>query len=97
MITTIVYVTVVDGMADAFIEATVKNHEASVQENGNRRFDVLQQGDDTNAFVLYEAYETVEDAKAHKETSHYLEWRERVAPMMAEARRSVGYNVIRPL
>lgn len=97
MITTIVYVSVIEGMAEDFIEATIKNHEQSVKENGNRRFDILQNGEDENAFVLYEAYDSEDDANAHKETAHYLKWRESVAPMMAEARKGVRYNVIRPV
>ncbi len=97
MISTIVYVKVKEGTAEAFIEATVKNHEASVKENGNRRFDILQNDEDTNCFVLYEAYDSREDAKAHKTTEHYLTWRETVASMMAEPRKGVGYSAVRPL
>ena len=97
MITTIVYVHVKEENVDEFIDATIKNHEASVKENGNMRFDILQDENDPVRFVLYEAYETKELAKKHKETEHYLTWRKTVEPWMAEKRRGVPYTAIRPI
>lgn len=84
-----------ENLAD-FIEATRKNHEASVQEGGNRRFDVLQSPDDATRFVLYEAYATAEDAAAHKQTAHYLQWRDSVANWMAEPRQGISYDGLFP-
>lgn len=84
---TLVHVRVKPEAIDAFIAATRANHEASIQEPGNRRFDVLQAPDDPARFILYEAYATADDAAAHKETAHYLAWRDAVAGMMAEPRR----------
>ena len=46
MIVTSVTVYVKNEHVDAFIAATVENHEASVKEQGNMRFDVLQSMDD---------------------------------------------------
>ena len=83
---TLVHVSVKPAHIAEFIEATRRNHEASVQEPGNRRFDVLQSPDDPGQFVLYEAYASAEDAAAHKETAHYAKWRDTVEEMMAEAR-----------
>jgi autoinducer 2-degrading protein len=83
---TLVHVVVKSEAVDAFIAATRANHEASVQEPGNRRFDVLQAPDDPTRFVFYEAYVSAEDAAAHKQTPHYAIWRDAVAPMMAEPR-----------
>lgn len=96
MHTTIVHVHVKPDCIDAFIEACRLNHEASVQESGNRRFDVLQSANDPNRFVLYEAYASAEDAAAHKQTAHYLTWRETVADMMTEPRQGVPYNGLFP-
>ena len=59
----------------------------TVQEPGNLRFDVLEQADAPNRFVLYEVYRNEEGMKAHKETPHYARWAEAVAPWMAEPRR----------
>ena len=84
---TLVHVRVKLQYIDAFIAATRVNHEASIMEPGNRRFDVLQAPGDSTCFVLYEAYATAADAAAHKETAHYLAWREAVADMMLEPRR----------
>lgn len=81
---------------DDFISATRANHEGSVKEPGNVRFDVLQSSDDPNRFVLYEAYRSAADAAAHKETGHYLNWREQVADWMTEPRRGLNYTGIFP-
>ncbi len=97
MLVTIVDVYVKPEYIDAFIEASTKNHLAPITEDGNCRFDLLQSNDDPNHFILYEAYCTEQQAKAHKETSHYLSWRETVAEMMAEPRKGTAYNALQPL
>ena len=38
---------------------------------------------------FYEAYKTKQDAVAHKETKHYLTWRDTVADWMTEPRHGV--------
>jgi autoinducer 2-degrading protein len=93
----LVHVWVLPEQVDAFIEACHSNHLASIQEPGNRRFDVLQDQDDPTKFVLYEAYADVDAASAHKQTDHYLAWRERVAPMMARPRQGVPYQGLFPV
>jgi autoinducer 2-degrading protein len=79
-----------------FIAATRLNHEASVQEPGNRRFDILQQAGEPESFVLYEAYVDENAAKAHKQTPHYLAWRESVEDWMASPRQGITYNALFP-
>jgi autoinducer 2-degrading protein len=93
---TLVHVVVKPEAIDAFIAATKANHEASVREPGNRRFDLLQAPDEPTRFVLYEAYASVEDAAAHKQTPHYAKWRDAVAPMMAEPRKGVPMRGLFP-
>ncbi|HLP76831.1 MAG TPA: antibiotic biosynthesis monooxygenase [Candidatus Paceibacterota bacterium] len=93
---TLVHVRVTPECVGAFISATRDNHEASIREPGNRRFDVLQIPDDPTRFVLYEAYATAADAAAHKQTAHYLTWRDAVAGMMAEPRRGEPMNGLFP-
>jgi len=88
---TIVNVCVKADYINEFIEASRLNHENSVKELGNMRFDVLQSADDPTRFVLYEAYESGQQAAAHKETAHYLTWRQTVADWMAEPRVGVSY------
>ncbi|MGD1983922.1 MAG: antibiotic biosynthesis monooxygenase [Chromatiaceae bacterium] len=93
---TLVHIHVKPGTESAFIEACRRNHEASVQEDGNRRFDVLQDAAEPMHFVLYEAYVSAEAAAAHKQTAHYLAWRETVADMMAKPREGISFNGLYP-
>jgi autoinducer 2-degrading protein len=93
---TLVHVHVKPQHVEDFIAATRLNHLASVQETGNRRFDVLQSPEDPSRFVLYEAYVSAEDAAAHKQTTHYLTWRDTVADWMATPRQGVSYNGLFP-
>lgn len=79
-----------------FKEATIENAKESVKESGIARFDVIQQADDPSRFMLVEVYRTLEDPGLHKETSHYLKWRDTVADMMAEPRSGIKYNNIYP-
>jgi len=44
--------------------------------------------------MLYEAYTDEQSAANHKETAHYLKWRDEVAPLMAEPRKGVKYNLL---
>jgi len=93
---TLVHVHVRPDSLAAFIEATRANHEASVKEPGNRRFDILQDLSEPTHFILYEAYATAEDAMAHKQTAHYAIWRDAVASMMAEPRQGVPMQALFP-
>ena len=91
-----VFVHVKPDAVDAFAAATLENARNSVQEPGVVRFDVVQQDDDPTRFVLVEIYRTPADPARHKETAHYLAWRDTVEPMMAEPRRSVKYRALFP-
>ncbi|NOZ52121.1 MAG: antibiotic biosynthesis monooxygenase [Gammaproteobacteria bacterium] len=93
---TIVHVCVKADYVNEFIKACQVNHERSVQELGNMRFDVLQCADDPTRFVLYEAYQSRQQAIAHKATGHYLTWRATVADWMSKARVGVDYNGLYP-
>ena len=93
---TLVHVHVKPGHVDDFIRVSQTNHEASVREPGNRRFDVLQSHDDPTSFILYEAYATPADAAAHKQTAHYLDWRDSVADWMAAPRQGLPYDGLFP-
>ena len=88
---TLVHVRVKPEHLTEFVEACRLNHEGSTREPGNHRFDILQDAAEPTHFVLYEAYASEADARAHKETAHYQTWRDAVAEMMAEPRRGVRY------
>jgi autoinducer 2-degrading protein len=96
MIVTCVYVHVKPDTVNGFINATTANHQESVREPGNLRFDFIQQSDDPCRFMIYEAYESEEAALSHKNTDHYLKWRDTVKDFMAEPRLGVKYKIIEP-
>ena len=92
MLVVLVYVHVKPEYIDDFKEATIANASASIQEAGIARFDVIQQQDDSSRFVLIEVYRNADAPAAHKETQHYLTWRDTVADMMAEPRTSAKFE-----
>jgi quinol monooxygenase YgiN len=81
---------------EAFKQATIENAQGSVQEPGVARFDVVQHADDPARFILIEHYKTPDDQLKHRETAHYLKWRDTVAGMMAEPRTAVKVISIYP-
>lgn len=91
-----VFVSVKPEDVDAFKNASMENATNSVKEPGIARFDVIQQLDDPTQFVLVEVYRKKEDAAKHKETAHYIKWRDTVADMMAKPRSAIKYENIFP-
>ena len=81
---------------EAFKAATIQNARNSLQEPGIARFDFMEAEDDPTRFVLIEVYRDATAPAAHKETAHYQQWRDTVAPMMAAPRQSVKYASIFP-
>jgi quinol monooxygenase YgiN len=79
-----------------FKAAILENAASSIKEPGIARFDVLQNQEDPTRFLLIEAYRTAEAQLAHRETAHYLKWRDAVAGMMAKPRASVKFSGIFP-
>lgn len=94
---TLVHVCVKAGNVRDFVEATTRNHEASIREPGNLRFDVLQSAEDETRFVLVEVFRSADAAAAHKKTAHYLRWRDAVADWMATPREGKPFRVIAPV
>ena len=92
MITTVCNVHVTDEGIDAFRAASLANAEASRNEPGITRFDLLQQVDDPTRFILYEEYVDEAARQAHKTTPHYLTWREAVAELMATPRVTYSFG-----
>ncbi len=83
-----VHVHVKKDRIDEFIQATRENAIASKKEPGVKRFDILQQEESSDCFILEEIYKTQADAGVHKDTPHYKKWKNTVESMMVEPRRS---------
>ena len=96
MLIVLVHVHVKPEHLEAFRTAALENAQNSVREPGVARFDVLQQNDDPTRFVLVEVYRTSEASAQHKETAHYMKWRDTVADMMAEPRTGIKYTNLFP-
>ncbi len=96
MIVVCVHVHVKPEHVGDFIRATGENHRNTILEPGAMRFDVLQQMDDPERFILYEVYRDEAAVDAHKATAHYAEWRDAVADWMAEPRRGVKHQALYP-
>ena len=91
-----VHVRVRPGLAGDFLAASLDNARTSLTEPGVLRFDVIQDRDDPDHVVLVEVYRDDDASVAHKQTAHYATWRDRVADMMAEPRRSEKYSAVFP-
>jgi len=81
---------------ESFRRATLENAARSREEPGVVRFDVVQDREDATRFVFVEVYRGEPAAAAHKETAHYRAWRDAVAPLMAEPRRSRRFAAVSP-
>ena len=89
-----VHIRVKSECVDAFRTATLDNQSNSRKEPGVVQFDLFQQKDDPTRFIIVEAYRAASDHASHRETAHYLRWRDAVNPMMAENRYAVHYNAV---
>lgn len=88
----LVRIQVKPGAEEAFLAATLENARASNREPGVARFDVLRDADDPSRFLLVEAYRDEEAPARHKETAHYLKWKETAEPLMAGERTREFYE-----
>lgn len=94
-------VKILPGQGAAFLEAARLNHEGTRQEPGNVRFDVLRAASaaapgEPELFFLYEVYQTEADFASHQQTAHYFAFRDTVAPLQAEPRKSARYHSMFP-
>jgi len=96
MIVALVHIQVKPDQREAFLAATLHNVTESRKEPGVIRFDLLNQENEPNTFVLIEIFRTPEAQAAHRETPHYQRWRDSVADMMAIPRSGVRYVPVSP-
>jgi autoinducer 2-degrading protein len=97
MIVTCVYVEVKPEYIQDFIIECNKNHLGATSEEGNLRFDILQDYENPCKYLLYEAYESEEFSAVHKQTPHYIAWKSKVEKMMAKPRNGIKYRIICPI
>ena len=91
-----VFVSTKPGTEEAFLKASLANAQASAKEEGIARFDVIQEKEDPTKFVLVEVYKNEDAPAAHKQTEHYMTWRDTVQDMMAEPRSAIKYKTVFP-
>jgi (4S)-4-hydroxy-5-phosphonooxypentane-2,3-dione isomerase len=91
-----VHIRVKPEQLDAFKTATLDNARNSHQEAGVLRFDFLQDRADPTRFTLVEVYRDESDVATHRETAHYLRWRDIVTDMMDGERTRVIYDALFP-
>lgn len=96
MLIVLVHVHVKSEFLESFKQASIENARNSVREPGIARFDVIQQEDDPTKFILVEVYKTAVAPAAHKETAHYVQWRDTVEEMLAEPRHGIKYTNLFP-
>jgi len=92
----LVHVHVKPEYIEDFKAISQENARNSVKEPGIARFDLIQQADDPTRFILIEVYRDGEAPAKHKETAHYLAWRDKAIDMMTEPRYSIKYQNIFP-
>jgi autoinducer 2-degrading protein len=93
---TLVEINIKPERVDEFMEVFRANHEGSVKEPGNLRFDVLQDPDVATRFFIYEAYQNDEAVLAHKQTAHYLACVEKLEGMMSQPRQKKSFVGLLP-
>ena len=91
-----VFVRVKQEAIEAFKDASRENARNSILEPGIARFDVMQQNDNPERFLLVEVYRSEVATSQHKQTAHYKQWRDTVDTMMAEPRYSIRYTNVFP-
>ena len=91
-----VFIRVKKNDIDLFISASQENAVESLLEDGIVKFDVLQNIEDPQNFLLTEVYSNEEAPLEHKKTLHYKKWKETVAEMMDKPRQSLKYRFIDP-
>ena len=96
MLIVAVHIRVKPECVEAFKAATLDNASNSVREPGIARFDFFQQAENPCRFLLVEVYRYEQATTAHKESPHYLKWREAVVDMMAEPRKGERYANVFP-
>ena len=80
-----------EGYKERFVEAMLDDARGSVRdEPGCLRFDVVQDGGDSNRIWLYEVYVDEAAFEAHLKTPHFIKWRDTVKDWLADGPEGAG-------
>ncbi|EKN3944964.1 (4S)-4-hydroxy-5-phosphonooxypentane-2,3-dione isomerase [Yersinia enterocolitica] len=93
---TLVEINVKEDKVEQFIEVFRANHQGSILEPGNLRFDVLQDASIPTRFYIYEAYVDEAAVAAHKKTPHYLRCVEELEDLMTGPRKKTTFIGLMP-
>lgn len=77
-----------------FLQIALENALASRQEPGVLQFDLLEQADSPNHFLLYEVYRSSAALEAHRLTPHYERWAALGVPLLLGGRLRTLYQPI---
>jgi len=91
MFVQLVHIRIKPGKTAEFLEVFRGNFEGTRKEPGNYRFDVLQDPEDENHFVIYEAFEDEAAVDAHRKTAHYMATVEGLKNLMTTNTREKDY------
>ncbi|MBW5833070.1 (4S)-4-hydroxy-5-phosphonooxypentane-2,3-dione isomerase [Yersinia enterocolitica] len=93
---TLVEINVKEDKVGQFVEVFRANHQGSILEPGNLRFDVLQDESIPTRFYIYEAYVDEAAVAAHKKTPHYLRCVEELEGLMTGPRKKTTFIGLMP-
>ncbi|HIH7545257.1 TPA: (4S)-4-hydroxy-5-phosphonooxypentane-2,3-dione isomerase [Yersinia enterocolitica] len=85
-----------EDQVEQFVEVFRANHQGSILEPGNLRFDVLQDESIPTRFYIYEAYVDEAAVAAHKKTPHYLRCVEELEGLMTGPRKKTTFIGLMP-
>lgn len=88
----IVNIVVKPEFREDFIKETQFAQHKSMEEPGCFQYQLCENVDDKNKFVLIEGYTDEAAIESHKATPHFQQWRTNVWDWMAENRISYMYN-----
>jgi len=91
MFVQLVHIRLKPGCVEQFLDVFTVNYEGTRAEPGNYRFDVLQDPQDENHFVIYEMFESEAAVDVHRQTEHYRTTAEGLKALMSTAERQKEY------
>ncbi len=87
MFVQLVHIRIKPGRVQEFFDVFRANFDGTRAEPGNFRFDVLQDPEDENHFIVYEAFENEAAVDAHRDTDHYRKTVEGLKDLMTTGTR----------